>query len=125
MSEAYPFERLVVWQEARALAGEIWRITEQRPLAQDWTLRDQMRRAANSVTANIAEGWDRSRTKELLHYLRIAKASCAELRSHIHLASDVGYLDKKTYEDLVASTHKVGGLIGRLWLTTKRRPNAT
>ena len=96
MSEAYPFERLVVWQEARALAGEIWRITEQRPLARDWTLRDQMRRAANSVTANIAEGWDRSRTKELLH-----------------LASDVGYLDKKTYEDLVASTHKVGGLIGR------------
>ncbi len=88
-------------------------------------MRDQMRRAASSVTANIAEGWDRSRTKELLHFLKIAKASCAELRSHIHLASDVGYLDKKTYEDLVASTHKVGGLIGRLWLTTKRRPNAT
>ncbi len=75
--------------------------------------------------ANIAEGWDRSRTKEVLHFLKIAKASCAELRSHIHLASDIGYLDKKTYEDLVSSTQKVAGLIGRLWLTTKRRPNAT
>ncbi len=121
MGDQLTFERLVVWQEARALTKRVYRLSETGPLARDWPLRNQMRKAAVSVAANIAEGWARSRPRELLHFLTIAKASCAELRSHLHIAHTIGYLDSKPYSEAIEASLIVGGLIGRLWLKTKQR----
>jgi four helix bundle protein len=121
MGDQLTFERLVVWQEARALTKRVYRLSENGPLARDWPLRNQMRKTAVSVAANIAEGWERSRPRELLHFLMIAKASCAELRSHLHIAHAIGNLDSKPYSEVIDASRTVGGLIGRLWLKTKRR----
>ena len=121
MGEQLGFERLVVWQEARALTKRIYSLSESGSLGRDWPLRNQMRKAAVSVAANIAEGWERSRPRELLHFLTIAKASCAELRSHLHIAHTIGYLDSEPYAEAIEASRTVGGLIGRLWAKTNRR----
>jgi four helix bundle protein len=121
MRDQLTFERLVVWQKAQKLTKRVYRLSETGPLARDWPLRNQMRKTAVSVAANIAEGWARSRPRELLHFLTIAKASCAELRSHLHIAHTVGYLDNKPYSEAIEASLTVGGLIGRLWLKTKQR----
>ena len=121
MRDQLTFERLVVLQEARALTKRVYRLSENGPLARDWPLRNQMRKTAVSVAANIAEGWARSRPRELLHFLTIAKASCAELRSHLHIARTIGYLHNKPYSEAIEASLTVSGLIGRLWLKTKQR----
>jgi four helix bundle protein len=71
---------LEVWRRSRILVREINRITAQPPLARDFGLRDQMRRAALSVMSNIAEGFESNSPKVFIRYLRIAKASLAEVR---------------------------------------------
>ncbi len=121
MPENRPFEQLYVWQEARLFSRQVYRFTQRGLIANDFAMRNQLRRAAISVPANVAEGWERSRPKELLHFLTIAKASCAEVRSHLHLCKDLGYLADEDYQQLTRAAQKVGGLIGSLWLATKRR----
>ena len=58
------FEDIVVWQKARELAGDIYRITGDRKFDRDWDLRSQMRRAANSIMANTVEGYERDSDAE-------------------------------------------------------------
>jgi four helix bundle protein len=60
-------------------------------------LTGQMQRAAVSIMANVAEGFERGKPKEYLQFLLIAKASCAEVRSHLYVALDSGYLDEPTF----------------------------
>ncbi|WP_218915689.1 four helix bundle protein [Desulfobacca acetoxidans] len=62
-------------------------------LSRDFGFRDQIRRSAVSVMANLAEGFERGRRTEFHQFISIAKSSCAELRSHLYLALDIGYLD--------------------------------
>ena len=88
------FEDLIAWQKARALTREVYRVTRSGPLAHDYDLTRQLRRASISVMANIAEGFERSRRAELLQFLSIANASSGELLSHLYVAQDVGYLPR-------------------------------
>ena len=69
------FEDLIAWQKARALTREVYRVTRSGPLAHDYDLTRQLRRASISVMANIVEGFERSRRAELLQFLSIANAS--------------------------------------------------
>jgi len=87
------FEDLIAWQKARQLTSVIYRITSLSDFARDFGLRDQIRRAAVSVMSNIAEGFDRASRSEFHQFLVIAKASCAEVRSQLYVAQDVGYID--------------------------------
>ena len=105
------FEELIAWQKARALAGSVYRQSMEEPLSRDFGLRDQIRRAAVSVMANIAEGFDREGTAEFSRFLTIAKASCAELKSHFYIALDVGYLSDEQFQQLFAQTEEVNRLI--------------
>lgn len=108
------FEDLIAWQKARALTGEVYRVTRVEPFSRDFGLRDQLQRAAVSVMANIAEGWERHRDSEFLHYLSIATGSCAEVVSHPHVALDAGYLNKIEFESLRAQALEVGRIIAGL-----------
>ena len=84
------FEDLLAWQEARTLSKAVWDATHPTGRKIDWGLMDQLCRAARSVMANIAEGFEKNGRKEFAHALTIAKGSCGEVRSFLHGAEDEG-----------------------------------
>lgn len=75
------FEDLPVWKAAIELAEKIYALTERPPFRRKYSLRDQMERAALSISNNIAEGFERGTTQELLTFLYIARGSAGEVRS--------------------------------------------
>lgn len=83
------FEDIKARKLARELVKETYRITSQGKRAEDYPLRDQMRRAAISILSNIAEGFERSGNKEFVQYFAIAKGSSGELRAQWYVALDL------------------------------------
>ncbi len=108
------FEDLIAWQKARQLTSDIYRLTSHGEFAKDFGLRDQIRRAAVSVMSNIAEGFDRGSRGEFHQFLVIAKASCAEVRSQLYVALDVGYIIQEVFSNLNSSTCELSRIIGGL-----------
>lgn len=108
------FEDLIAWQKARELVQEIYEITRVGQFAKDWGLASQMQRAAVSVMSNIAEGYERTYPAEFHKFLLTAKASCAEVRSQLYVAADVGYLDSPTFDRLSGLADEVARIIGGL-----------
>jgi four helix bundle protein len=82
------FEDLEVWREARRLPPTIYKLTKAEKFLKDFSLRDQIQRAAVSVMSNIAEGFERGGNQEFIQFLYVAKASCGEVRSQIYVALD-------------------------------------
>ena len=119
------FEDLIAWQRARLLTRRIYECTGRQPFAKDYGLSGQIQRAAVSVMANIAEGFEKHRNTEFGRYLDIAKGSLAEVRSHLYIAGDVGYLkDDELFElmTLVDDTGKVLSGLRRSLGTENRVP---
>jgi len=112
------FEDIRSWQEARKLAAEVCRLTGGDVFYRDFVLTDQIRRAATSCMANIAEGFGRGTRKEFVHFLNIAKASALEVQSHLYMALDLGYITQAQFDaayQLAASTARlIGGFINYL-----------
>ena len=113
------FKSLSVWQKAQNLAVAIYRASQEGPLSRDFGLRDQMRRAAVSVSSNIAEGDERDTDKDAIRFLFIAKGSVAELRSQLDLAVRIGSLDAETSSALEAQAEEVAKMLRGL---IKARP---
>ena len=99
-SKIRTFEDLIVWQKAIAFVKQVYLTTDEGGLKRDFGLKDQIRRAAVSISTNIAEGFERSSRKEYLLFLNIAKGSAGEVRSLCRVAFDVGYLSKLKYDEL-------------------------
>ena len=108
------FEDLEIWQDARALVRDLHRVTAGVASREDSALRDQTRRAAVSIMANIAEGFERGGDREFRQFLSQAKASCGELRSHFWILQDLGYLRSDDAQLLVESSLKISRMICRL-----------
>ena len=89
-------EDLIVWNKAMELAESIYRETATFPVAEQFGLTAQIRRASVSVPSNIAEGAGRNSSRELYQFLGIAMASLAELRTQIELCRRLGYLHPET-----------------------------
>jgi len=119
------FEDIKGWQEARKLTTEICRLTRGKEFSRDFALTDQIRRAAISCMANIAEGFGRGTRKEFVHFLNIAKASTLEVQSHLYVALDLGYVSQAQFDaayQLAASTARlIGGFIN--YLSNRRTGN--
>jgi four helix bundle protein len=92
------FEDMIAWQKARKLTSDIYRVTGRGKFASDYGLKDQIRRAAVSSMSNLAEGFERGGLVEFHSFLAIAKGSCAELRTQLYVALDVGYLDQRSFD---------------------------
>ena len=105
------FHNLRVWQDAKALAVAVYRVTES---LRDFALRDQMRRAAVSVPSNIAEGDERDTDKDSVRCFYIAKGSLAELRTQLEIASEVGALPDSTVKTLLEAAATIGRQLGAL-----------
>jgi four helix bundle protein len=115
------FEDLIAWQKARALTKVVYDITRRGDFAKDFGLCSQIRRAAVSVMSNIAEGFERNRRSEFHQFLSIAKASCAEIRSQLYVALDVGYLDQQQFAALEAKANEVARILGGLRQSVARK----
>lgn len=92
------FEELPCWQDARALAKRVVELTRQKAFAKDFSLRDQIWRAAGSVMDNIAEGFDDGSTRELIRFLGYAQRSASEVQSQLYRALDCGYIIQDQFE---------------------------
>ena len=90
------YQDLVVWQKAMDLAEMCYRLTMPFPAEERYVMTSQIRRAATSIPANIAEGWGRGTTAEYIHFLRIAPGSIKELETHLLLCQRVDLLDPPT-----------------------------
>jgi four helix bundle protein len=108
------FEDLIAWQKARELTKAIYIVTREVDFARDRGLSGQMQRAAVSIMSNLAEGFERGGRKEFHHFLCVAKASCAEIRSQLYVALDIGYLDQSMFDHLVRQAEEVARIIGGL-----------
>jgi len=117
------FEDLPVWQEAKKLAVNIYKQTAQEiKLNKDFGLRGQIQRAAVSITSNIAEGFERGSKREFIQFLYIAKGSCGELRSQIHIAKDIGYFNMTKFKELYNLSLKINRQINGLIEYLKSSP---
>lgn len=94
------FEDLYIWQKARELTREIYRISGLRTWL-DRSLQDQIRRAAVSVLSNIAEGFERGTKDELLYFLYIARGSAGEVRSQLYVAFDQKYISESDFKTVL------------------------
>jgi four helix bundle protein len=117
------FEDLIAWQKARGLVKEVYLVTQKGALAKDFGLSTQIQRSAVSVMSNIAEGFERAGRGEFNQFLSIAKSSCAELRSQLYAASDVGYLDRLTFQRLLVQAEEVARITGGLRSAVARQRN--
>ena len=108
------FEDLDCWQEARILVRNVYEATEDKRFSRDLRPAGQIRSAATSSMANIAEGFIRKSNKEFTQFLYIAMSSSAEVRSHLYVAMDLGYIDKGSFESIYDQADKVGRMISNL-----------
>lgn len=106
-----PHETLKVWQLAYAKALDICRLTDRWPSSVKYDVGSQLRRAALSIPANIAEGNARGSIKDYLHFCVIARGSLAEVRSFLRMALDLGHLSKADFEDLASKYDQVGKML--------------
>jgi four helix bundle protein len=106
------FEDVEAWREARSLGQTVYRLTHGTAFAKDVGLCGQVQRAAVSIMANIAEGFDSGSDREFLRFLGYALRSASELQSHLYVALDQCYLDEESFTSACGHLVKVKSLIG-------------
>lgn len=105
------FTDLNAWKEAHLLAVELYKATKSFPKEERYSLTDQMRRAAVSITSNIAEGFGRQTYKEKIQFYYQAQGSLTELKNQLLLARDIDYLDKEAFVRLAINANTAHKLL--------------
>lgn len=108
------FTELNTWKEAHKLVLLIYKTTDKFPVKETYSLIDQMRRCAISITSNIAEGFSRQGKKEKLQFYYISKGSLTELQNQLLVTKDIGYLTKKEFNIIAHQTIVVHKLLNGL-----------
>ena len=102
------FEDIIAWQKAQDLAVELYDIFHQ---SKDFAFKDQILRAVVSVSNNIAEGFDRGTDAQFAHFLYVAISSSSEVRSMLHLAGRLGYIDQSQRDNLLEKSAEISRII--------------
>jgi four helix bundle protein len=100
MAKFNKFEEIQAWQKAHEATLFIYKITSKDTFSKDFGLKDQIRRAAVSVMANIAEGHGRRTNSEFANFLNMARGSAAEVQSHLYVAVGLQYITKEEFEKI-------------------------
>ncbi len=108
------FTDLEVWKQAHKLVIEIYRVTKKFPKEERYSLVDQMRRAAISITSNIAEGFSRQGKKEKLQFYFMARGSLTELQNQLLVARDIEYLITEEFNKIAQQSISVHKLLNGL-----------
>ena len=110
----FSFEKLSVYQRIRLFVKDVYLVQQSFPKEEKFALCDQIRRAAISITSNLAEGSGRDSYKEKIHFINIAYGSLMEVYSQLQLSVDLGYLDKEKYlllrQDIISISKMLSGL---------------
>src|ERR1051325_10539090 len=114
------FTDLDAWKEGHKLVLEIYKATQKFPKEEVFGLTSQLKRAAVSLTSNIAEGFSRHSYKEKCQFYSVALGSLTEIQSQLMVARDIGYIKKEEFEPFEAQTVKISkitnGLIKKITL---------
>jgi four helix bundle protein len=108
------FEDIAAWKSARDLTRLIYKTTSIGEFAQDFALRDQVRRASVSILSNIAEGFERGGDKEFLQFLATAKGSCGEVRAQLYVAMDQQYIGEEQFTALSNKAIEISQMLSGL-----------
>lgn len=119
MEKIQTFEQLIAWQKAQDLAVLIYKVTKELPSDERYALIDQMRRAVNSVAANIAEGFGRRTYKDKIQFYTIAYSSLLEVKNYLYLAERLGYVTNLSRDSYIDSVIDVQKLINALMRSVK------
>jgi len=123
MDKVERFEDLIAWQKARVLTKAIYQLSQEGKFAKDFGLASQIQRAAVSIMSNIAEGFERGGRSEFHQFLVVAKASCAEVRSQLYIAYDIGYLNETQFSQLLSQAQEVNRILGGLRSAVDKQRN--
>ena len=110
----YSFEKLVVWQKAIELAKILYSITSQFPEVENYGLSSQIKRAVVSISSNIAEGYVKSSSKELVRFTEIAYGSLMEVLNQIIIAYEVEYISEDNYLIIRQSIEEISRMLNAL-----------
>ena len=120
----HSYKQLLVWQKSKALAVEVYRATESFPKREWYGLTAQLRRAAVSVSSNIAEGQGRLTKGEFRNFLGQARGSLLELETQLAIALDLGYLSKADHLLLEKQSDEVRRMLNALLESLRVQVNA-
>ncbi|MBT9134326.1 MAG: hypothetical protein DDT38_01057 [Firmicutes bacterium] len=118
------FEKLYVWQDARKMTKDIYKLTAAFPVSEQYGLVAQIRRASVSVMSNIAEGHGRFSRPEFLRFMFVARGSLWEVSSLCILGSDLGYLSANEMHAISTQCDLVGSRLGSLIEVTQTQVRA-
>jgi len=102
------FEDIIAWQRSKELAVLIYAIFKNN---RDFGFRDQIQRAAISISNNVAEGFERRSNKEFKQFLYIAKGSCGEVRSMTYIALELKFISKEEFEKIYSLSLEISKLL--------------
>ena len=119
------FSDLQTWQMARELRKDVYRVSTTFPKVETFGLISQIRRAAVSVTANIAEGFGRYSYQENIQFCRQSRASAYELRDHLVTAADQGYISSEQFRVINEKAFSVIRLLNGYIRATKARKDSS
>lgn len=98
---AQTFEELEVWKKSQDLAVEVYKVTKGFPKDELYSITSQIRRAAGSISANIAEGFGRTGEKDKIHFMTIAYGSLLETKNFLYLSARLGYIHQTELDALI------------------------
>ena len=108
------FTKLKAWQKAHALVLAVYKASTDFPASEQFGLTSQIRRAAVSITSNIAEGFNRFSSADKAHFYQMAVGSCAEVQSQLLVARDLGYLQVEKFQPIADESVEVHRMLNSL-----------
>jgi four helix bundle protein len=118
------FKRLKVWQKAHEMTMDTYRVTAAFPREEMYGLTSQLRRAAASIGANIAEGCGRRSDGEMCRFLQIARGSASEAEYHFLLARDLHFLPEKDFQKLTRQADELQRMLTGLMQSVRSPKSA-
>lgn len=116
------FEDLEVWQRGCRLAVAVFKTFAK---CRNFTMQDQIQRAALSVPSNVAEGYERNSNKEFIRFLNIAKGSCGELRTQLYISRKLDFLNKTDFDQLISESKEISAMLHGLTKAIAKRATKT
>lgn len=117
------FEDLNIWKLSIEIVKDVYDFTSKGQFAKDFGLRDQIRKAAVSISSNIVEGFEKNNNNEFIRFLRISKGSSGETRNQAYIAFIINYITQEEFEKINSKLEKLSEQIGKFisYLEQKRK----